>query len=81
MDNTVRNEARSIRALGTIWALSRAAIYLALTPKTLTRSCSMASSSTHPSLAKGDPSYKSRVAPLASPETSQFHIIHPQVVK
>lgn len=31
--------------------------------------------------ASGAPSYSTTVAPSASPETSQFHIIHPQVVK
>jgi len=29
----------------------------------------------------GAPSYRTIVAPLASAVTSQFHIIHPQVVK
>jgi hypothetical protein len=30
---------------------------------------------------KGDPSYKTMVAPMARLVTSQFHIIQPQVVK
>jgi hypothetical protein len=29
----------------------------------------------------GEPSYRSSVAPAARPETSQFHIIQPSVVK
>ena len=33
------------------------------------------------SAAKGLPSYNSKAAPEASPDTSQFHIIQPQVVK
>ena len=34
-----------------------------------------------PRSTKGEPSYRSSVAPAARPEASQFHIIQPQVVK
>ena len=54
---------------------------LALVPKMLMPSLSMASRSSAPSCAKGEPSYSRSVAPDASPLTSQFHIIQPQVVK
>ncbi len=55
-------------------------MYLALVPKTVTPSCSTMSHST----VGGDigaPSYSTTVAPTARLETSQFHIIQPQVVK
>ena len=55
-------------------------MYLALVPNTVTRSRSAMSQSTSGG-DSGAPSYSTTVAPIARLETSQFHIIHPQVVK
>jgi len=53
---------------------------LALVPNTVTRSAAAMSHRIEGGVS-GAPSYSTTVAPAASPETSQFHIIHPQVVK
>ena len=60
---------------------SSAEMYLALVPKTVTSSASAICHRMRPSLKNGEPSNKTSVAPVASPLTSQFHIIQPQVVK
>ncbi len=56
-------------------------MYLALVPKTSTRSRSARSQSTVGSGWNGEPSNRTSVSSTASPPTSQFHIIQPQVVK
>jgi hypothetical protein len=50
-------------------------------PKSVMPVASAKSNSTLPSGWNGEPSYRSSVAPHASADTSQFHIIQPQVVK
>ena len=50
-------------------------------PKWVIRSSAANFHRMRPCWMNGDPSYSSSVAPEASPETSQFHIIQPQVVK
>ncbi|MNN89683.1 hypothetical protein D3C81_2075330 [compost metagenome] len=60
--------------------LSRVARYLGLVPKTVMRSCSIRSSKRCGPGWKGEPSYNTMLLPTASAETSQFHIIQPQVV-
>ena len=54
---------------------------LALTPNSVTPQSSATSKSRAGLGWKGDPSYSTSDAPLASPATSQFHIIQPVVVK
>ena len=53
---------------------------LAEVPNSVTP-CSSARSKRADGGCDGDPSYRIRVAPEASPEASQFHIIQPAVVK
>ena len=56
--------------------------YLALVPNTVMPvCCAMRQSSEGSAGGIGEPSYRTTVEPSASPDTSQFHIIHPQVVK
>ena len=50
-------------------------------PKNVTRSASAKSNSEPDRGWVGDPSYITSVAPDASAETCQFHIIQPHVVK
>src|SRR5690348_12422052 len=57
-----------------------ASIHLALVPKMLMPTSSARFHSTLPSGCVGEPSYNTTVAPTASEDTSQFHIIQPQVV-
>ncbi len=56
-------------------------IYLALVPKTATRSSSAIFQSVSGPGWKGEPSKRTSVASEARAEASQFHIIQPQVVK
>ena len=65
---------------GLMPALSTAAIHLALVPNTLMPSSSTRSHRRLPSGWKGEPSYSTTLAPTARLDTSQFHIIQPQVV-
>ncbi|MNP64270.1 hypothetical protein D3C76_1597530 [compost metagenome] len=60
--------------------LSRVARYLGLVPKTLMRSSSIRSIKRCGSGWNGEPSYSTTELPVASADTSQFHIIQPQVV-
>src|SRR6185437_7419340 len=60
--------------------LAVASIHLALVPKTLMPVSSARFHSTLPSGHVGEPSYSTTAAPTLSEDTSQFHIIHPQVV-
>ena len=53
----------------------------ALVPNTVSCSSCAIFHRTRPSSQNGAPSYSSSVASAASPLTSQFHIIQPQVVK
>ncbi len=62
-------------------SFSSAARYFGLVPKCVTRSRSAIRQSTSRSGANGEPSYSTSAQPRARPETSQFHIIQPQVVK
>ena len=80
VDSTTFRRSSAWLCLGLRPAFSSAAMNLALVPNTDMRSLSMASSSRAPSRAKGEPSYNTNVAPVARPDTSQFHIIQPQVV-
>ncbi|MCH7664657.1 MAG: hypothetical protein IH936_01810 [Acidobacteria bacterium] len=50
-------------------------------PNTVMRSFSAKSNSAFASGWNGDPSYSIKVASEARPDTNQFHIIQPQVVK
>jgi hypothetical protein len=50
-------------------------------PKWVMRSSAASFHRIRPCWINGDPSYRSSVAPDANPETSQFHITQPQVVK
>ena len=61
-------------------SFSASARYLALVPNTVTRS-SAAMSHRIGGGASGAPSNSTTVAPTASAETIQFHIIQPHVVK
>ena len=81
VDRIVRSAPRSKCAPGRTPSFSSTARYLALVPNTVTRSASAMRHSCAGSGASGAPSYSTSVAPTASPDTSQFHIIHPQVVK
>ena len=58
-----------------------ASMYLADVPKCVIRSASASSHRMRPRSMNGEPSYSSSVARDARPDTSQFHIIQPQVVK
>jgi len=75
-----RSGDRSWVRAGRSPSFSASARYFALVPNTVTRSRSAMSQRTVGG-ASGAPSYNTTVAPTARPETSQFHIIHPQVVK
>ena len=55
--------------------------YFALAPNCVTPASSASFHSTPPSGYSGEPSYRTTPAPDARPLTSQFHIIHPVVVK
>jgi hypothetical protein len=57
------------------------ASHFALVPNVVMRSASAISQRIGRPRSSGEPSYSTTVAPTASAETSQFHIIHPQVVK
>ena len=76
-----RNADRSKVAPGCTPSFSSTARYLALVPNTDTRSAAAMRHKMPASGASGAPSYNTMVLPTASPDTSQFHIIHPQVVK
>src|SRR3990167_8524501 len=65
---------------GLLPAFCRLAMYFALVPKILMFSRSAMSHSESTSGYVGEPSYSTMVAPSASADTSQFHIIQPQVV-
>jgi hypothetical protein len=56
-------------------------MYLAEVPRTSIPSSAAMSKSMSGEGWKGEPSKRTRVASEARPETSQFHIIQPQVVK
>ena len=58
----------------------QASRYLALVPNTSTRSAAAMSHSTSGAGWNGEPSNRTSVSSQASPPTSQFHIIQPQVV-
>ncbi|MNP57390.1 hypothetical protein D3C76_1522150 [compost metagenome] len=60
--------------------LSRVARNLGLVPKTLMDSSSIRSIRRCGCGWKGEPSYSTMLLPTARAETSQFHIIQPQVV-
>ena len=60
--------------------LAVASSHLALVPKTLMPASSARFHSALPSGQVGEPSYSTTVAPTARLDTSQFHIIQPQVV-
>src|SRR5262245_62099078 len=62
-------------------ALLTASMNLAEVPKRVIPVSSARSNRTLPLGYKGEPSYSSSVASDASAVTSQFHIIHPHVVK
>jgi hypothetical protein len=76
-----RSGARSKSLRGTCAIFFCASMNLADVPKCVIRSSAAYFHRTRPCSMNGEPSYSSSVAPEASPETSQFHIIHPQVVK
>ncbi len=61
-------------------AFAAASRYFALVPNSVTRSRSARSHRTPGAGWNGEPSYSTTVAPQASAETSQFHIIQPSVV-
>ena len=73
------NDAAQARA-GASPAFLQASMYLALVPKILTRSRCARSHSTSGLAWNGEPSNRTKVSSTASPPTSQFHIIQPQVV-
>jgi hypothetical protein len=77
----VRRLARPWEWSGWRPALASASRYLADTPSRLMPSSSTRSNSRSGPGANGEPSYSTTVAPEASAETSQFHIIQPVVVK
>ena len=82
MLSIVRNAESSCVRRGTNPSFSDSARYFALVPNTLTRSSAASVQSISGAEGGiGAPSYRTIVAPLASAVTSQFHIIHPQVVK
>jgi hypothetical protein len=66
---------------GSTPSFSAIARYFALVPKTVIRSSSAIDQRLSCSGANAAPSYSTTVAPTASELTSQFHIIHPHVVK
>ncbi|MNN89604.1 hypothetical protein D3C81_2074420 [compost metagenome] len=60
--------------------LSRVARYLGLVPNTVMPSSSIRSIKRSASGWNGEPSYSTTALPTAIADTSQFHIIQPQVV-
>ena len=81
MDAIVRTvSSRCVRA-GSSAAFCTASMNFAEVPNIVTDAESARSNSTLPCGWNGDPSYSTRVASEASAETSQGHIIQPQVVK
>ncbi len=80
MERIARSAPRSWLRAGSRPSFSASARYLALVPKTVTRSRS-AMSHRMVGGASGAPSNNTTVAPTASEDTTQFHIIQPQVVK
>ena len=82
VESTVRSGERSCVVAGSTPALAAASMNLAEVPKTATRSRSARSKST-PRVRMERASRRRAPAsrPDASPDTSQFHIIQPVVVK
>ena len=81
MDKIVRRDVKSTASPGRILASLQASMNLALVPKTVISNSSVIFHMAFPSGWKGEPSNRTTVAPTEREETSQFHIIHPQVVK
>ncbi len=74
-------EARLQSLRGTSAIFFCASMYFADVPKCVIFSLSANSHRMRPRSMNGEPSYSSSVERVASPVTSQFHIIQPQVVK
>ena len=55
--------------------------YLGLVPNAVTPCAATIRQSASVVGCAGEPSHKTMVVPVNRPDTSQFHIIHPQVVK
>ena len=68
-------------SIGASPAFATASMNLADVPKSVMPVSAAKSKRTLPSGWNGDPSYSKSVAPDPSADTSQFHIIHPHVVK
>ena len=77
----MRKAPRSCVTRGVTPAFCSAERYFALTPNTVMASRSAKSTSAAAVGWNGEPSYNTTRQPVARPETSQFHIIQPQVVK
>ena len=81
VEQIVFNLERSCLFLGITPLLFSASIYLALIPNKVTFSSLANSKSISSFFYIGKPSKSKIVSPAVSVPTSQFHIIHPQVVK
>ena len=81
MDAIRRMSSKRPTVVGRTCCLFSASTYLADNPMLVIPCSSANRHSTSGSGAKGEPSYSITVAPVCKPVISQFHIIHPQVVK
>ena len=80
VDRMQRSADRSCVARGVAPSFSVSASHFALVPNTVTRSDSTRFHRMDRPRSSGAPSYSTTVLPTASADTSQFHIIQPQVV-
>ena len=81
VEANVRTVPRSWVSVGRIPAFAHASRNFADVPKKVTPTSSARSKSRFASGYVGAPSNSTSVAPVASPDASQFHIIQPAVVK